>query len=107
VDGTSNTLLVGEKWLRPRLYAGGDWHDDRGYSDGWDPDTVRTTGFKLINDSESSPYGWEGYQFGSAHTGFVMFVLADGAVRQISITIDNGLFNNLGHRADGKTITEW
>jgi len=106
-DGTSNTIMVGEKWMRPSMYGGGDWHDDRGFTDGWDPDTVRTTGFMLINDSETSPYGWEGYQFGSPHVGGVHFVLGDGAVRFISKNINATVFNNLGHRADGNTIGEF
>lgn len=106
-DGTSNTLMVGEKWMRPRLYGGGDWHDDRGYSDGWDPDTVRTTGFKLVNDAESTGYGWEGYQFGSPHIGGAHFAMGDGAVRFISVNINATLYNNLGHRSDGNVVGEF
>src|SRR5690606_35557286 len=42
-DGSSNTMVVCEKKLTPSLYDVGAWHDDKGWSDGWDPDTLRTT----------------------------------------------------------------
>ena len=104
-DGTSFTLAIGEKWLRPRLYASGDWHDDRGWTDGWDPDIVRYTGFRPARDAESTSYGWEGYQFGSAHNGVVHFLMGDGTVRGINITINDTLFNNLGGRDDRKDVS--
>jgi len=106
-DGTSNTVAVGEKWLRPSVYSTGDWHDDSGYADGWDPDVIRTTGFMLLNDKEQTGYGWEGYQFGSNHVGGVHFAMADGSVRFISININATTYNHLGHRADGNAIGEF
>lgn len=101
-DGLSNTLLVGEKWLRPRLYMAGDWHDDRGWTDGWDPDTVRYTGFPPHQDSESTGYGWEGYQFGGPHPGAMMALFGDGSVHAISFNINNTVFNYLGYKSDGQ-----
>ena len=103
-DGSSNTIAVGEKWLRPSAYQTGDWHDDSGWTDGWDPDVIRTTGYMLLNDKESTGYGSEGYQQGSPHVGGVHFVLGDGSVRFVSINMDATTYNNLGHRADGKVI---
>ena len=41
LDGTSNTLLISEKRLNIQNYDSGDWHDDQGWIDGWDPDIVR------------------------------------------------------------------
>ena len=43
-DGSSNTFVLGEKRLRPSQYEPNDvgW-DDRGWSDGWDPDVLRAT----------------------------------------------------------------
>ena len=68
---------------------------------------MRTIGFKPIYDAESSPYGWEGYQFGSLHTGGIYFAMSDGAVRFISININDTTFNNLGHRSDGNILGEF
>lgn len=103
-DGTSVTLLISEKWLNIGNYFSGDWHDDQGWIDGWDPDVVRYTGFRVIPDNVRSPYGWDGYQFGSAHPAGVNGLLADGSVRVFNYTIDAAVWNNLGDRQDGTTI---
>jgi prepilin-type N-terminal cleavage/methylation domain-containing protein len=39
-DGTSNTLLFTEKRLQPSNYNTGDWHDNVGWLDGWNPPAV-------------------------------------------------------------------
>lgn len=103
-DGSSNTLLISEKWLNPDNYFGGDWHDDRGWTDGWDPDIVRYTGYRPENDSASPAYGNGGYQFGSAHTSIIQGVFGDGAVRVISLNIDATIFNQLGHKCDNSGV---
>ena len=107
-DGTSNTIMIGEKMLNPDSYSSGDWHDDRGWSDGWDPDTVRSTGFDYGPDHRTLLPGEDsrifGFKFGSAHPGGGNFVLADGSVRTISYTIDRQVFNWLGDRRDGEVI---
>ena len=43
-DGHSKTLSVGEKRVFTNRYDIGDWHDDIGWTDGWDPDIMRSTG---------------------------------------------------------------
>ena len=55
-DGTSNTLLVGEKYVRSDLYQGGSDSDDRGWSDGWDPDTIRSSCFAPVGDSDPAGF---------------------------------------------------
>jgi hypothetical protein len=42
-DGTSNTMMISEKWLNPLKYKTTDWHDDRVWTEGWDPDIARLT----------------------------------------------------------------
>jgi prepilin-type N-terminal cleavage/methylation domain-containing protein/prepilin-type processing-associated H-X9-DG protein len=98
-DGATNTLLIAEKRLSVTLYDGGDWHDDQGWTDGWDPDVVRYT----YRSPERDPQmGVDGYQFGSAHPGGMNTVMGDGSVRVISYTMDPVVFNRLGDRRDGQ-----
>jgi prepilin-type N-terminal cleavage/methylation domain-containing protein len=100
-DGLTNTLLISEKRLKPMYYKSGDWHDDRGWTDGWDPDVVRSTGFRPEPDSNTTAD--VGYQFGSAHSN-LNCVFGDGSVRPLSYSIDQILFNRLGDRMDGNII---
>jgi prepilin-type N-terminal cleavage/methylation domain-containing protein len=100
VDGTSNTLIVSEKRLDRRNYFVGDWHDDRGWTDGWDPDVIRCTCVPLAIDGE----GISGYEFGSAHPAGIQGLLGDGSVRTFTWQTDAVTFNRLGDREDGKSI---
>ncbi len=103
-DGTAYTIMIGEKWLNKQRYDTGDWHDDRGWTDGWDPDIVRYTAAPLLNDNFGNP-SWDGYQFGSAHTAIVHFLMGDGAVRAMNVSIDRTLYNHLGDRQDGNNVS--
>ena len=83
-------------------YAGGEWHDDRGWTDGWDADIIRSTAFPLQADSVSTPVHVSlglshsdiippgahqlqetplGYCFGSAHSVGMNGCMGDGSVR--------------------------
>jgi prepilin-type processing-associated H-X9-DG protein len=107
-DGLSKTFVVGEKRLQPDRYLSGDWHDDRGWSDGWDPDTIRSTMFPLRQDgmpeTDLGDPRHFGYSFGSAHAGGINTVFADGSVHTINYDIDYTTFNRLAHRSDGEVV---
>jgi prepilin-type processing-associated H-X9-DG protein len=107
-DGLSKTFVISEKRLQVDHYATGDWHDDRGWSDGWDPDTIRSTQWPLRRDgypeADLGDARHFGYEFGSAHPSGVNAVFADGSVHGINYDIDQVLFNRLGDRADGEII---
>lgn len=97
--GASNLMLVGEKWLNPRNYLSGDWHDDQGWQDGWDPDVVRYSAYPPVKDGVwGSNIVDAGYQFGSAHSNGINAVFADGSVKTINYSIDPTIFNAMAHR---------
>ncbi len=112
-DGTSNTLVVSEKFIRQDLYEGSNTSDDFGWSDGWDPDVMRYTGYPPISDSDSGicnsstqnvrnacdPFETiDVFFFGSAHSGGINSVFADASAHHISFDIDIAVFNALGTR---------
>lgn len=110
-DGTSKTLLVGEKYVfsgAPFEYNGGNASDDRGWLDGYDPDTMRSTCTPPLPDSqrnEVSHGGDQVYLFGSAHSGGLNAAFADGSVRSIGYDADAYVFNSLGTR-NGQSVGE-
>jgi len=106
-DGLSNTLVAGEKRLFINRYDIGDWHDDIGWTDGWDPDIVRYTGYLPGPDVEEfgSRVGDIGFHFGSAHASGFNVVFADGHVASLPYDVDLVTFNALGDRRDGLAVT--
>jgi prepilin-type N-terminal cleavage/methylation domain-containing protein/prepilin-type processing-associated H-X9-DG protein len=117
-DGLSNTLMLAEKYVRSDRYEGGvDYYsDDRGWSDGWDADIMRSTCFPPLGDSDGMgfdpvlgrmfgdrgpwPFGgsYNVYHFGSAHPAGINTAFADGSVHFLSFDIDVLIFNALGSR---------
>jgi prepilin-type N-terminal cleavage/methylation domain-containing protein/prepilin-type processing-associated H-X9-DG protein len=85
-DGTSNTLLVGEKRMQTDKIGQSQPADDQGYTAGWDRDEVRWG----ISPPEPDRVGeFTDYQFGSAHSGGFNAVFADGSGRFIKYTIQS------------------
>jgi prepilin-type N-terminal cleavage/methylation domain-containing protein len=99
-DGSSNTMVLGEKRLRPSEYETGAWHDDLGWKEGWDPDTLRSTICLFGPDAEIVMGESFGYNFGAAHPGSMNAGFADASVHSIDYNIDRELLNRLGHRSD-------
>jgi prepilin-type N-terminal cleavage/methylation domain-containing protein/prepilin-type processing-associated H-X9-DG protein len=109
-DGTSNTMMIGEKYVYQQHYdgSGGDPSDDRGWLDGWDPDTMRCTMAQPLSDSgwrklcaadnplSNSKKFHQTYMFGSAHSGGFNCVFADGSVHSISYDVPIDVLNSLG-----------
>jgi prepilin-type N-terminal cleavage/methylation domain-containing protein/prepilin-type processing-associated H-X9-DG protein len=127
-DGTSKTFMIGEKYVRNDNYEGSFAgrnlnSDDRGWSDGFDADAMRSSCFAPLNDS--NPIGWDPVlgrmfgdagpwpfaglynviHFGAAHPGGINAVYADGSVHSISFDVDVEVFNALGSRNGDETYT--
>ncbi|MDA1055108.1 MAG: DUF1559 domain-containing protein [Planctomycetota bacterium] len=100
-DGTSNTAMVGEKYLSRLHYREGtSFGDDQPAYLGDDADNRRWTDEPPRKDSKADDI----QHFGSAHSGGCHFVLADGSTRLISYTIDATVFKHFGNRQDGNPI---
>jgi prepilin-type N-terminal cleavage/methylation domain-containing protein/prepilin-type processing-associated H-X9-DG protein len=102
-DGTSNTLLVGEKRLNLFKLGQPQADDDTGYASGFDADVIRRTDRAPAPDY-SAASGDGDYRFGSSHNGQFNVVFADGSVRSLLYTIDPVVFSYLGNKADGQPV---
>ena len=110
-DGTSNTMLIGEKYLNPDNYVTGqDPADDQNIFLGMDRDVNGFTGRgndennnEVLRPEQDTPgLALTGYEFGSAHPGVFNVVHCDGSVASLSFDIDDLVHFHLGGRNDGE-----
>jgi prepilin-type N-terminal cleavage/methylation domain-containing protein/prepilin-type processing-associated H-X9-DG protein len=131
-DGSSNTLMVGEKGMHIDAYnvSGEDGGDNERWNNaGWDEDIVRWGAARL---DDGTVYGlpplpdaqcpgtyrdakpvvdkggrtwtkWHPY-FGSAHPGGTNFVMADGGVRLIAYNVDDEVFRRVSLSRSGLPV---
>lgn len=121
-DGTSNTAMVGEKYVAPDFYeTGDDWGDDQTMYVGFDRDTIRyfantnsatpnvrylTNQFPNWRPRQDTPgYTPDLPPWGSNHSSGLQFVFCDGSVRLINYEIDEEPYWAMGGRDDGSTAT--
>jgi prepilin-type N-terminal cleavage/methylation domain-containing protein len=100
-DGTSNTLLVGEKRINLRYLGQAQDDDNEGYTVGWNEDTIRRTDLPPAPDYSAAAGDGEKL-FGGSHPGIVMFSRVDGSVNPVRYTIAPATFTKLGDRNDGQ-----
>jgi hypothetical protein len=104
-DGPANTLLVGEKHVNTAMFGPDQWNDDEGYTAGYDEDTVAWAIAQPAHDSNKiSEYNDDDGRFGSSHLSSFNAVMADGAVRSISYTVDLDIFKRICIRNDNLPI---
>jgi prepilin-type N-terminal cleavage/methylation domain-containing protein/prepilin-type processing-associated H-X9-DG protein len=103
-DGTSNTYLIGEKFMSPNLYeTGTDKGDNETWCTGYNNDNFRTTRYAPLQDRD----GFDGkFIFGSTHPGVFHMSFCDGHVEGISYDIEPRLHRAYGNRRDGSTAGE-
>jgi prepilin-type N-terminal cleavage/methylation domain-containing protein len=102
-DGLSQTMMYGEKWLNPSQYQTGSWHDDRGWTDGYDPDITRSTAQPprpddLVEDEN------EGFAMGGAHPAGMNTAFGDGSIHFVTFDVDPVTFNRWGNRQDERAV---
>lgn len=100
VDGTSNTLMVGEKNVPLGFF--GAYPLDCGIFDGHNPVcNTRAAGPSFPLSNSFSDQGWK---FGSYHPNICQFVFCDGSVRLLVNSIDPVILGLLAQRNDGQVI---
>ena len=112
-DGTSNTMMVGEKNLcAPKLNSRNDICDNQGYTWGWD------SGNSGNYDNTLSNFQWQPQQdltsasgcnqgshgFGSAHILRFQCVLCDGSVRGVTYSVTLAVFQEFCCYNDGQVF---
>jgi prepilin-type N-terminal cleavage/methylation domain-containing protein/prepilin-type processing-associated H-X9-DG protein len=102
-DGTSNTIIMGERSAPDSLVWGWNYcgWGDNGTGDG---DILLSTQFglgpgKATEDAPSI------YHFWSYHPGGAMFLLCDGSVRFLSYTMPQATLNSLATRGGGEVVS--
>ncbi len=118
-DGTSNTIMIGEKYVRPEMRWGKN--EDRSIYNGFFARVFRRAAGVPTKDPTALPFplvvdlnedfgaatgtSQPSFQkFGSWHPGVCQFVFGDGSVRAVKNTIDNTTMGRLAERADGQPI---
>jgi hypothetical protein len=106
-DGTSQTYMVGEKYVNPAHYEDGLSLGDNQGPFQVDRDSVRfaalatgsTAGLPPAQDTMGAELT---YNFGSAHSKTFYMAMCDGSVQSIAYTVDNRVFVARANRKDGK-----
>jgi len=107
-DGTSNTYLLGEKYINPDYYATGwDIGDNEAALGGEDSDMSRWSGYSSTSQFPifpDTPGVVHGGNFDSAHANGFQMAFCDGSVHMINYSIEYETHRRLCNRKDGLTI---
>ncbi len=116
-DGTSQTLLIGEKFVPPKhyeLWVAGDSYDadNETWCTGWNNDNARAMKFNALTkvvyvpvpDSDNNVFSGRD-RFGSAHASVWIAAFCDGSTHTISYEADGEMLRRLASRFDGQTVS--
>ncbi len=110
-DGLSHTLLVGEKYLKPGTFGinvpanlAANFGDGSIYNGDhpWVISRVAGVASPLARGMDDAFVS----QFGSWHPGICQFVMADGSVRTVPVSIDPTVLGYLSQRNDGRVTPD-
>jgi len=105
-DGTSNTFMLGEKYLNPDSYeTGSDGADNESAYHGHDNDILRTSNRSRLPLQDTPGTSHTDY-YGSAHSGGLNMAFCDGRVQMIAYGIDSETWGRLGSRGDQLPVDE-
>ncbi len=105
-DGTSNTLLIGESHVPQESLNKTPFNGPAYFSRHLtNYSRIAGPGVPLAHNPNDQRAGL--YSFGSSHTGYVQFAMADGGVRAISTSISTRILGHLANRRDGETVGEF
>ncbi len=106
IDGTSNTLLIGEYHTRTEPERGAFGTISRGFVAlaGIQPESyTRVPDFETCWAATNHAQHFKCYRtFASLHTGVINFVFVDGSVHSVSTNIDNTVYQAMGTIARGE-----
>jgi prepilin-type N-terminal cleavage/methylation domain-containing protein/prepilin-type processing-associated H-X9-DG protein len=95
-NGTSNTYLLGEKYLNPDAYAtGSDPADNENLYTGFNNDNYRCTAYPPLHDRRGYQ---DTFSFGSAHRAGANMAYCDGSVRFVYFGVDPEVHRQAGSR---------
>jgi prepilin-type processing-associated H-X9-DG protein len=108
-DGTSKTVLAGEKAMEPRFYetcgestdtnpSKGNPGDNSSMYQGYDVDSTRSG----PPDQDHNDFPGHEDRFGSAHPGAAHIAFCDGSVQAIDYDIESGVWGEYASRDDSQ-----
>lgn len=101
IDGTTKTVLIGERLINADRYSDGlVSNDDQTMFIGYDVDTIGYTGdqYEVFNPIQDTPGVNLWWHFGSAHPGAFHMAFCDGSVQSFPYTIDDDVWKGFGSR---------
>lgn len=102
-DGSSNTILLGEKFVERNDAA--DLGSNQSPWQGFGVDTVRWSYETPLPDN--SPHSVLPTIFGTSHSKSFPCSMSDGSVKRIDLDISREVFAHLGDRNDGKVLSDF